>query len=292
VPLTATIRLSALNLVIIDSKKQNPKTYEDLFEDLARLGRSVAVRGEQYLELDSNLRTASGMIHGTLHRFTAVEAMNWFNTEKHRRASEADIRAIRIPANIAANYREIPFMFHLGSHTMIFLTKSTRALVSATQVQVFMSRSVSQGEIAQKYGDIAVTIEQDEQELDRILQSSNIKMLKVTVNRPNESFRRFDKQIYDRLAKMGAKSASEEYHADEEMSLKPDDDVRNKARAAVSNGRVDAKIVTDGRVEDVSTMDKPRQERVTYNTKKETLNQAFSRGARAILEAIIGPIDE
>jgi hypothetical protein len=287
-PQTASLKLSALNVVLLNDSWHAPEHYKSLFKELAALAQPVPIRGEQYLEMDSHLRQSRGtqVLEGTLHRFTAIEAMNWYNIEKHRRASDTERKKIQVPPNIAANYREIPFAFDLESHSFVFVTRSNRSLVSAVQVQKFMTQLAAYPAIFKIYGTVVASVEQDEEQLDKILESESIRMLRITVNRPNESFRKYDEALYERLRKMGARSDTEEFHADDEAALKPDEEARNKAKAAISNGQVDAKVLIDGLVAEVSTMDKPLQERVRYDAKKESLQQAFLRGFRSLLGRI------
>jgi hypothetical protein len=250
----------------------------------------VKARGEQFLEMDSYLTKSKNgdLIFGTLHRFTAIEAMSWYNTEKHQRATASERRQIRVPPNIAANYREIPFAVHLESHTMVFATKTSRSLVSPTQVQSFVVRLAAYPAIYSEFGNIEATLEQDEQELERILKSDSIKMLRITVKRPNESFRRFDPTLFERMNRLRAKSLSEEYHAEDKASIEPDQEAIDKAYAATSNGSVDAKVIVNGAVENLSTLDKPLQERVTYDTQKEGFQKGFRRGVQQIIDRIAG----
>lgn len=285
---TATIRVSALNIVIMDEEKHTPEAYLELLRDVATMGHSVPVRGEQHLEMDAVVRVSDtrDRAYGTLHRFTDVDAMNWFNREKHRRASEEERHEIVVPENMSANYREIPYALSLKSHTLAFLTKSTRNLTSATQIQNFFTKAFAYPEIYMKWGSVIANVEQDEEQLDKILDSEHIKILRITVNRPNESFRKYDDVLYERLQRMGAKSESDEFRADDKASLKPDEDARAKAKAAISNGQVDAKVLIDGLVENLSTADKPLSVRESYDTTKESPYQAFQRAVGKILKYI------
>jgi hypothetical protein len=208
----ASLRVSALNIVIESPDMHLPGAYRQLFRALAKMQTPVKVRGEQFLEMDSYLTKSKNgdLLFGTLHRFTAIEAMSWYNTEKHQRATASERRQIRVPPNIAANYREIPFAVHLESHTMVFATKTSRSLVSTTQVQSFIVRLAAYPAIYSEFGNIDASLEQDEQELERILKSESIKMLRITVKRPNESFRRFDPRLLERMNRLRAKSLSEE----------------------------------------------------------------------------------
>jgi hypothetical protein len=272
----------------MDEERHTTEAYLELIRDVAAMGHAVPVRGEQHLEMDAIVRLSEkgDLALGALHRFTDVDAMNWFNREKHRRASEVERHAIIVPANMSANYREIPYAFSLKSHTFVFLTKGTRNLTSATQVQSYFTRAFAYPEIHMKWGSVVASVEQDEQQLDKILDSENIKLLRITVNRPNESFRKYDDILYARLRSMGAKSETDEFHADDEVRLKPDDEIRQKARAAISNGQVDAKVLVDGVVESLSTADRPLSERETYNTKTESLYRGFLRAVNKILARI------
>ncbi|HEV3156909.1 MAG TPA: DUF4747 family protein [Candidatus Baltobacteraceae bacterium] len=284
----ATIRVSAINLVIMAEEKHNPESYLELLRDLAKMGHAVPVRGEQHFEMNTSVRVSDSgeMAYGTLHRFTDVDAMNWYNTEKHRRASDAERHKIVVPQNMAANYREIPYALSFKSHTFVFLTKSTQSMTSAAQIQNYFTKAFSYPEIYMKWGSVVANIEQDEEQLDKILDSEGIKMLRITVNRPNESFRKYDDELYERLRKMGVKSETDQFHADDKVNIKPDEDARAKAKAAISNGQVDAKVLVDGLIENFSTADKPLTEREEYNTKLESLYQAFQRAVGKILKRI------
>ncbi len=285
---TASLRLSAVNIVIVNSEMHTPMAYARLIRAFAKLETAVKARGEQFLEMDSVLTTSepSGMLYGTLHRFTALDAMNWYNTEKHRRATDAERSQIRVPSDIAANYREIPFAVDLKSHTMVFPTKSSRTLVSPIQVENFVTRLSANPEIYSNFGEVTATIEQDDQELQRILTSGSIKMLKLTVKRPNESFRKYDKPLFERLKRIRAKSVSEEYYAEDKDGIKPDEELVARAASATSNGEVNARVVVDGLTEEFSTKDMPIQERVTYDAQKENLLIGFRRGIKQILKRI------
>jgi hypothetical protein len=253
---------------------------------LAKLARAINTRGEQFVEMDSQITKIGEVLYGTLHRFTAIEAMNWYNTEKHRRATDAERKQIRVPRAFSANYREIPFAFDLASHTMVFTIKSTQSLVSPIQVGLFMELLLASPTISEKYGPVVVTVEQDEQALERILRAGSIKMLRITVNRPNESFRRFDTELFARLNRMRARSVVEEYQAEDTGGLEPDAELLGKATAATSNGNVDAKVIIDGVVEDLSTKDKPLVERVIFDRKTESEAVGFRRAVSRILDRI------
>ena len=284
----SSMRLNALNIVIHRTELQKPSSYVSLFKDLSELKQPLMVRSEQVLMVGPDWYESNdkSFLLGTIHRYVDIDKMAWYNTAEHRAANAAEQKEIRVPRNMAANYREIDCALHANSHTMVFIAKDKRNSISPLQVHHFFERLVKEPAITEKYGAISVSIEQDPAGLDEILSQPRLRLLRVTINRPNESLRRLEEQIQRQLKEMGARSQMTELHADEEDRLKPNEPVKDLAKAALSNGKVEAKAVINNRVEDLSTSQQLLHETVVYKEATEGRFQAFLRGARALLSRL------
>src|SRR6202034_1878973 len=184
-------------------------------------------------------------------------------------------------------YREFEFAFFPKNHRFAFLTKTSRTTLSPRRAWYFIQHACKAPAIRKSFGEISVTIEQEPEKLEAILDAENLRTLEILINQPNAGFGGYDASIADRLKSMNASRGKLSLTAADASGLNPDADTRAAAKVALSNGEVTATIRDEGLTKPVSTQEFPIVESVQYRPSKETRMAAVLRAARTLVTRIV-----
>jgi hypothetical protein len=283
------LTVAALNIAFVDAVlHDDPAQYRKLIESLYRGRDLVVLRADRVMTIDSLYeQKGQDALTGTFVTMTQIDALAWYNTSAHRPASDDELNRIRVPKNMAANYKEYDFVFFPKSHRLVFLTKFGQQRLSASQAWLFLSKLCGLDEIKVRFGEISITVEQEPEKLDAILDAADLRSLDIVIQRPNAGLGGFDSDIRDALANMGASRGRLSLTAATNARLTPDKPTREAAKVALSNGEVSAVIREEGVSSEVSTKDFPVVEVGWYKPAKESRIDAVTRAARKLLNRIL-----
>jgi hypothetical protein len=142
--------------------------------------------------------------------------------------------------------------------------------------------------LAREFGQVDVTVVADQDSLDALLNVPRLKRVFVLVKKPNpDTPARFERALQQRLENMNARSVSEAVDAVPGEDLVPDEPLRNTARAALRNGRVDSEFIDEGGARTRrSSEDHPIVESKKYDAAVVTDEQAFRAAADSLVEKV------
>lgn len=283
---TRQLRVNALNIAIADPSSHNKaEKYIDLMKALYGLEKVVSLRGNRSMTIGS-MRAGDHdrtILRGVLYGFVNIDHMAWFNLLQNRPASEEELGQIVVPKGIAANYRAFDYEFHSESHTLVFVAHEGKANISALSVRYVFSQLCKEPEIVERFGDVNVSVAQEPEALEQILNAEDLRAISIVVRRPNSGLSGFEPDFEKGLAKLGASEAHVDYRAATKERLIPDEALRTAAKVALRNGVVDATVRRDGITEHISTEQFPVGETIKYNPEKESRFMAIRRAAEKII---------
>lgn len=283
---TRQLRVNALNFAIVDPSSHNKaEKYIQLMKALYGLERVISLRGNRSMTIGSMLADDRdpAILRGVLYGFINIDHMAWFNLLQNRPASEEELGQIVVPDGIAANYRAFDYEFHSESHTLVFVAHEGKANVSALSVRYVFAQLCKEPKIVEQFGDVNVSVAQEPEALDHILDAEDLRAITIVVRRPNAGLGGFEPDFEKELENLGASEAQVDYKAATKERLLPDKALRTAAKVALRNGVVDATVRRDGITEHISTEQFPVGETVKYNPQKESRFMAIRRAAEKII---------
>lgn len=283
------LKVSALNIAFVDSTSHNkPTAYENLLRAIFGTHEFIPLRGERAMAIGSLQRDPrdTSVLRGALYGITMLDRMAWFSTTHHRPASDAEVSSIQVPEGMEANFREYDYEFHTKSHRLVFLTREGGLHLSALQARYVFQQLCMLPQITSKFGEVQVSIEQEPEQLERILDASDLRALMILVRRPNAGLAGFDVDFAKKLERVGAAQVQVQYKAAIGERLIPDGPMRTAAHVALSDGVVTATVRHEGITEELSTEDYPIVQTVTYKASIESRALALRRAAETILKRL------
>jgi len=235
------LRIGGINLV---THPHSPQKYVELIEALFDLRRPVSIRGDQRLML-GELRALNsddplaGLV-GFFYRFTHIDSdARWFNIERHKAATESEMRRISIPPNLQPNLAEFSFVFYPRKHLFYFERQQSGTSLSPLAAFTLFEKLANLDEIKERFGKIDLTVLPDKSTLDRIFKMHRLAHLSIDLSLPNpDDGGDLDEEFFDRLRRQGARRMHQELVADVAQTITPNEDTRNLAIVAARNGSV------------------------------------------------------
>lgn len=264
-----TVEFGGINIV---THPHSPDGYVRLLYKVFRLGRDVAIRGAQHLMLGElrarNIDNPEQGLFGRLYRFVHIDPhAPWLNVVRQGIATEDEVAGVSIPEELRPNAEMFDFVFYPHGHTLYFESKSTKKSLSPGQVAKLLTTLFSDQQIIEEFGPVEVTVLPDRELLDQILSIHTLRKLIIEVSKPNpDELGDAQARVFGRMGRMNARRIKQEITAETDESIELDEDTREIARVAASNGWV-AGIgydIAGGRV-DESTKSKPWKDEFSYN---------------------------
>lgn len=230
-----TMSISVLNIEM--EKPHSPERYVDLFEYAFSLRYPVKVYGDQSLIITS-IEPKNGYVFGVIGKFTKIdEKADWLDIDSMDAADEISKKKIQIPPNLQPNYS--PFYFHFNSktHKMYF-----EKVVSPNSVRKFLSNIFSIESVSKKYGQVNVSIIQEEEALKEIFSLKLIKTLDITIFRPNpDDNGSLDEMMMEQMEEAGASQVRFGLTGSPKTGVQPTPQIRQLGQAALEHGEIEAK---------------------------------------------------
>lgn len=280
------LTIAGINIV---THPHNPESYVRLLKKTFDLRQSVSVRAAQHMMI-GELRPYSEndpkqRLAGRIYRFLQIDKnAPWFNVARHDVATDDELRKINIPDELRPNTEMFDFVFYPHGHTLYFDTHSNAAraseqrTMSAGQVGKMLSTLFSHQEIVQEFGQVEVTVLPEQEQLERILSIYELRTLTIKVTRPNpDELGAAQARVFARLNNLKARQIKYELTAETGQSITPDDDTKQIALVAASNGVV----VGHGRdrtglMVTESTQNRPWLQQVPYNPEVELSTEVLA----------------
>lgn len=275
-----SVRIGVLNIV---THPHSGEIYQELIRKVHRRKKAGRIRGDRFgmismPEYSKFPNKAGAFVMGNVGTFTQIDSeSDWINISTGLKAEAEEKEALRfLPKDLQPNYAQNRFKFNLRSHKLFFEIGNSGHKLTPGNAQKFFNRMFSVKPIKDAFGDVDVTIVPSQEQLNWILASKSLRSLRIMVSMPNpDDGEEMEAQFKERLARMNVRRVDATYKAERGESIKPDDQLREEAKIAARNGRVDASLVHHGRVVPVSTSDTPYEYVHEYDDDRVTPRAAF-----------------
>jgi len=293
------VRLHAVNIV---THPHSRDLYEKLMRRMFAAKQPVQLRGDRYglmtlLGWEKDRDDVAQAARGVISTYTHIDMQApWLNIETGSIAESDDTQAISIPEKLRPNLAQFFFLFDLKKHLLV-VQGSSRMLVKGgsyknyafapAQVEKYFNTLVDLKEVSRAFRRVDVTIVPDGYTVETIIKSNRLKSLSLTIKPPNTDTLASERgRVMARLNNIHAKTVTETFTALPATNLRPDEEMKTKAKIAAANGHVDARIATENGVVPISTKDKPLMDKYEVDTEAETEERAFSKWARILIDRI------
>lgn len=276
------VRVGALNIV---THPHDATGYQDLIRKVHNRRKAARIRADRFGMISlptfaENPKRRDAFVEGLVGTFTRINAeSDWINVRTGQKAEEEDRQALQnLPKNLHPNYAQNRFRFYLRSHTLIFEVGNSGHKLTPANAEALFKRLFSAQSIIDAYGDVDVTVIPSKDTLTKILASKTIRSLRILVKKPNpDRGADAERQFMDRLERLNIRRVDSVYSADRNSPITPDEELRQEAKIASKNGRVDAVLLHQGRRIEVSTVDTPFVHTYEYDDKGTTEWDAFAQ---------------
>lgn len=285
------IKVQALN---IKTDPHPPGTYEGIFDRAAKQKLAVPYWGKSnygmigdFYPLPEKPDRPSAYA-GTIHLYTHIDqSLPWFNIEKAKQADDRETGAIQIPKNLKPEYHNAEFIFFPKNHRLVFETR----LISAVSLRTLLDRLLNHSKV-RPAGIVEVTVEQTTEGLNEILNLKRIDTLEIVITRPNpDDLSGFDEAIRNQMKQQKAAKLTTTLTAEQGKGLNPDQNTKNLATLALSDGHVAAKgRDMSGASTKVSTANFPLEERSQYDPSVSDYTTALRLVAESALFRVLDKV--
>jgi hypothetical protein len=249
---------------------------------------TVPYRGDTHAMI-GQLATASvdgiRMLAGRIYVFNDI-GKRWLDLESREEATPALLEQIEVPENLRPNFKDFEFLFDPVQHRLVFDAR----LGPNNGARIF-SKMLNSEWLLADFGEVAVSLVQASDGLDKIFGLVELRKLTIFISRPNpDDLEGIEEEMRARLEANHAESRETTYTARAGEGLTPEPRVKILAQVALTNGYVIGHgINQQGAVVDESTKNHPdRYTHVYEEDGKKTLADFFRDGARKLLAMRVG----
>jgi hypothetical protein len=283
-----TVLVGALNIVM--PEPHSPERYVELFKNAYKSRRVVKIRGQFAGILGTfNTQEEDGFHYGEVFKFFDLKVSGkWLNMLEQAPAEEQDLADINVPEHLKPGLEAFPFLFHAPSHRLFFISRETDEHLGPVDAGRYFRELLNQPFLAEKYGQINITVIPDEDTLGRILSLPDLRKLQIVITPPNpDDWEDLEQDIKDRLKEQHASTMITVLVAEKGESLAPNDHTKKLSEVAQSNGYVEARGATaEGNVSTFSTKKHPMLSQSPYDPNVETVRTALRNTAQTYLARI------
>lgn len=265
------ILLGVLNITI---QPHYPDKYIELFEDVFNAKKIKKYYGDKY-GIISKLKNTSGEVlaptlYGEISIFTEIEVNgSWFDLKSLDEVEERDLKEINIPERFRPNLSRCLFVFDATHHKLYFENKNSNGTYfGCKKIEKLFSSIFCDESIISKYGDVAVTLEPQENVLETLLSYPQINKIFIRVTPPNpDDLTEITSVWMNKLNNMQAKCYEETITSkSNSQTLVLDEATKQVANVASENGyvTVQGKDIENRKIKD-STKEHPKIIPIEYD---------------------------
>src|SRR5437763_14948764 len=99
------------------------------------------------------------IITWNFYRFLEVNVEDpWFDIAKHKKADASDVEKVSIPPALKPNLTEIPYVFHLKTHRLYFVSHEQDVAVAPGMVKKLLEKLAIYESVKSQFGGIDLTV--------------------------------------------------------------------------------------------------------------------------------------
>jgi len=240
--------------------------YERILRTVA--GTPVRVRGNDWAKItEPKASSKKGVLDGRIIVWTTIDVDGrWLDTTKDEELSRADKKSISIPSHAKPNYRVFSYALDVNRHRIHYESLNEFGeTLGPTVARRLFENLTAMDKVKEA---VEVTILPQEGTVNRILTLPKLRRLEIKLLLPNPDDVDPDKQqkLYEKLRSMNAKTWEQTLQKRAGAArLKPDEETKEIARVAATNGYVKGDAGRgDDRVQ-LSTTDTPARKKVSMD---------------------------
>lgn len=281
--------VSALNVVM--PTPHGPERYVSLLREVMTMKQPVNLRNDFQGMLGSmRLEDDGNVVVGELYRYFNLRMdAQWFNMLEQKPAEEADLSKVSVPEHLKPHFKIFPYAFFPKHHRFFLISREAKDSMTPGQAQKLLKGLFSPERIFQTYGAMEVHVEPARENLESILSIPHLKRLHVEVTPPNpDDFHAAELALFGDMHDQNAGRLTQTWVARTPKGLSPSQATKSLAAIAQSNGHVEGKGEdVDGKLVQVSTLDHPLLEDVSYRPVTESRVEILKTKAAEMLGRIL-----
>ncbi len=281
-----TIRIAVLNIVM--PPPHSPARYVELLKTAFRLHRAVNLRGD-FKGMIGACSARDDAVNGQMYKFFNLDMDSpWFDISRRQQAEEDDLAQISIPENLKPHHQSFDFILFPRQHKLAYVSSDASESLSPATAKKLLDRVFADHELVRRFGEVFVTVEPRREQLQRILDMPRLKRLRIEISPPNpDDLDDAEQDLLKRMENERAKKMVVELGSSHPKGLAPDKAHKTLARIAQSNGKVvGSGENSEGRVIQLSTVDQPLIEPVTFDPNIEMRSTALQRKAQELMRKL------
>lgn len=256
------------------------RRYAELIEAIYKLKQPAKMRGDRYaiISLLNRSEAASGVYTGVLTTFLKVDFDGpWFNIENMSEATSEEVAEVVIPEQLRPNASQFYFLFDTKSHRFYFQIYTNGRYLTEHSARAIFSGFCDTLKIRQEFGDVKVSIVQDNEALEAMFSLKVIKQIRISILKPNSDIFSddFEEKIEEHLEKSNSREITITYDAEKGGSIVPTKEIREVSKIALENGKVEVSGRSDVGAVTQSTQDHPKQYQGKFDPDAMTEEAAF-----------------
>lgn len=288
------LTVSAINIAL--PPPHPPERYAQLWRALYNLKRPVSVHGDIHLWIGSAIsldkKEPDAPLRGTIYRYLEIDkGAQWLDSDTAEFADSKTVASkVVLPPNLKPNSKAFNYLFVPSVHRLFFESEvSESGSLAPSSVEKLIEELSAQPSFAAKFSDVQITLEQDVTEVAKIVEAAGLRELKITIKRPNpdDDSENEEAAIEKELLEQNAREEILILKARSgKGGIKANKRTRALAKVASSNGKVEARIRSEGKTKTVSSLAKPLRKPVTFDPKKIGTTAAFENAALTIADEL------
>jgi hypothetical protein len=285
-------RKLSFGIINITMHPHTPERYVELLKAadknklLTSLGHNQSALINNVGFMNAGDRAPDSPVRGTLIKFNDIDVQGaWFDVVNNKEADEADIAKVSIPDHLKPNMMSFEFVFFPKKHLLFYECFYKSNKLSPAMAMKALNGILNNPLLQESFGVIEITHVPEQDGLDTALASKRINNLVLRITRPNaDHFSKIEQQYLAKMNKQNVAEIIEEHKAVKGEFLVIDQETKNKAKIAESNGYVEMKgLDGDNKPVHYSTLSHPRVETGYYDINIDTPLSFLFKMARDII---------
>ncbi|KGW92034.1 DUF4747 family protein [Burkholderia pseudomallei] len=296
-----------MGIVNITLHPHSPERYVDLFTKLFSLDvmADAAMNHKMFLGRVSSITEGKPLdgIAGEFYRFFNLDKRSaWISTATRTALKRTEANRVKdIPDDLKPDASSFQFVFYPKQHRLVYTLRGqyfenslvnprTPPTMSPNSLVAVLNQLFADPKIIDEFGRVEVTAEPRKEKLEEMLGLKRMQHFRIELTRPNpDDHDALERRYLKKLDDQNVRQQVIELRAATGSGIKLDDDMKQAARVAASNGKVEVEGYNeqDKKVYE-STEEHPYTDTISYNPKLQQPVQVLAERALEFVRRVIG----
>lgn len=303
----ARSRKLTMGMLNITLHPHSPQKYVELFNALFALSETADTTMNHKMFIGRVTPITEGTeldgLAGEFYRFFNLDKRSaWLSTETRRalRKGETD-RVKNIPDDLKPDASSFQFVFYPHDHRLVFSVRGqyfenslinprTPPSMSPRSLVAVLDQLCANPHIVKNFGKVEITAEPMKDKVEEMLSLKRLQHFVIELTRPNpDDFKAIERRFLKKLDDQNVRQQTIELKAATGSGILLDDDTKQVARVAASNGKVIAEGYDEhGKRVFESTEEHPYTDIVWYNPRVQQPIEVLVYRARDFVRRVVG----